>query len=519
VVPPPDSAPATSSVRRVRRWFRAPLALTFVLGALIVATLGLLLWQRSNAPIGSRRSSLAQPSIAVLPFANLSPERANEYFSDGMTEELISALGRVEGLRVAARSSSFAFKGRALDVGEVSRKLNVATVLDGSVRREGSRLRVTAELVEAREGTRLWADRYDRDLRDVFQVQDELARAIVRALRVPLKLASRPDGPLVRAATTDPAAHDLYLQGRFLWNQRNHESLLRAARYFERAAARDSSYAEAYAGLADTYVLLPLYGSTRPTDAYPRAEAAALRALALDSTGAEAHASLGLVRMYANYDWGAAEAEFLRAIALNPSYATAHHWYGDYLRAVGRLEESLAATERARVLDPLSRIIAADLSYTLLVNRRYDDAIRQARAALELDPTFERGLNYLCVAYLYKRMPREATTACERAAVLSGRTLSMGRLAIAYAAAGERAKALGVLRELEAGSRRRYVSPYQIAMAQLGLGDTARTFEWLERGYAVRDPYLTINLFEPLWDPVRSDPRFEQLLGRLGLPP
>jgi tetratricopeptide (TPR) repeat protein len=402
---------------------------------------------------------------------------------------------------------------------EVSRKLNVATVLDGSVRREGNRLRVTAELVDAREGTRLWADRYDRGVRDVFQVQDELARAIVGALRVPLKLASRPDGPLVKAATMDPAAHDLYLQGRFLWNQRTYESLLRAASYFERAAARDSSYAEAYAGLADTYVLLPFYGSTRPTEAYPRAEAAALRALALDSTGAEAHASLGLVRMYADYDWRAAEAEFRRSLALNPSYATAHHWYGDYLIAVGRLEESLAAMERARALDPLSRIIAGDLSYALVVNRRYDDAVRQARATLELDPNFERGLNYLCVAYLYKRMPREATTACERATVLSGRTLSMGRLATAYAAAGERAKALAVLRELEAGARRRYVSPYQIAMAQLGLGDTARSFEWLERGYTARDPYLTHNLFEPLWDPVRADPRFKRLLAQLGLSP
>jgi TolB-like protein/Flp pilus assembly protein TadD len=459
-----------------------------------------------------------QPSVAVLPFANLSTERENEYFSDGMTEELITALGKVEGLRVAARASSFAFKGKPLDVAEVGRTLNVAAVLDGSVRRSGKRVRVTAELVDAQDGGRVWADSYDRELRDVFQMQDELAHAIVGALRVPLKVAARPNTDLVRTATSDPEAHDLYLQGRFLWNQRTYEALGSAAKYFEAAAARDPAYAEAFAGLADTYVLLPQYGRVRPRDAFAKARAAAERALVLDSTLAEAHTSLALVRMD-KYDWPGAGAAFRRALALNPNYATAHQWYSSYLGALGRQDEAVAEVERAHALDPLSRIISANVASQLAGSRRYDDAIRQLRSTLELDPNFFGAVAWLCAVYVMKGEPSAAITACEHAATLSNRKFGLGFLASAYAASGDHRRATEVLHELEANARREYVSPWQLAVANLGLGDRDRTFAWLDSAYAERDPFLLSGISGPLWDPVRSDQRFARLRARLGLPP
>ena len=521
---------SSGSTRRVR------ISAVVLALAVAVVAMGVLLWQRhrhmetsttrehatpddAGPALGaSQLSAPGQPSVAVLPFTNLSSERENEYFSDGMTEELITALGKVEGLRVAARASSFAFKGKPLDVGQVSRALNVGAVLDGSVRRSGRRLRVTAELVNARDGSRLWADSYDRELRDVFRVQDELARAIVGALRVPLRLAARSDTTIVRAATKDPEAHDLYLQGRFLWNQRTYESLQRAADFFERAATRDPAYAQAYAGLADTYIVLPQYGAIRPRDALAKARRAVERALILDSTSAEAHASLGTVRLY-EYDWRGAETEFRRALALNPSYATAHQWYGLYLSWVGRPDEALTEVERARALDPLSRIISSVLGSRLALSGRYDDAIRQLRSTLRLDPNFVPAQAWLCTVYLMKGDARSAITACERVATLTNRRFGLGGLVSAYAAAGDHARAMVVLRELEARASREYVSPWQFAEAYLGLGDRDRTFAWLDSAYAAHDPFLLTTIVSPLWDPVRSDPRFARLRARLGLPP
>jgi TolB-like protein/tetratricopeptide (TPR) repeat protein len=512
--------------------------MVFVVGLLVTATMGLLLWQWSDrwdersadrppdAPgaatgvVGTSKSQLTeQPSVAVLPFANLSPDPTNEYFSDGMTEELITALSRVEGLRVAARASSFAFKGKPLDVPEVAQKLNVGSVLDGSVRRAGQRLRVTAELVDARDGTRLWSDRYDRELRDVFQVQDELARAIVGALRVPLKITSRSDTALVRVGTRDPAAHDLYLQGRFLWNQRTYEALRSAARYFERAIERDSNYAEAYAGLADSYLLLPQTGHAPPNDMFPKARRTAERALALDSTIAEAHASLALLRAY-SYDWRGAEVEFRRAIALNRSYATAHQWYSSYLGAVGRREQSLAELERARALDPLSRVIARNLGVRLATLGRYDEALQQIRSALELDPNLAGTHISLCWVYRLRHLYQEAIRACERGVAIEGpNEARMGLVANVYAAAGDTARAAKIVRDLEARSRREYVSPLEIAIGYLGLGDTDRMFAWLDSAYAARDPFLITSINLPVWDQVRVDPRFTRLRARMGLPP
>jgi serine/threonine protein kinase/tetratricopeptide (TPR) repeat protein len=519
----PTSTPEPAAARRPRRP-PVHLTLAFVLGLLAVATLGLLLRQRSQrtgdaAPVsGSRQLPIVkQPSVAVLPFTNLSPSREDEYFSDGMTEELITALGRIEGLRVAARASSFTFKGTHADVRDVAQRLNVGAVLDGSVRRAGLRLRVTAELVDAREGTRLWADSYDRELRDIFAVQDDLARAIADALKVRL---THPGGaPLVARPTKSLAAHDSYLQGRFFWNQRTASALLTAVRYFERAIQHDSAYAEAYAGLADCYAVFPSFEVTPPREAYSKAAAAALRALALDSTLGQAHAALGLVRANSEWDWRSAEREYRHAIALAPSYPTAHQWYAEYLNTIGLNTEALAEVERALALDPLSRQIGVVKGRLLLASRRYDEAIAQLRKTLELDPYFARGHFWLGQAYLAKGSRTEALTELEKAERQGQR--AEGLLAYTYALLGQRERAHALVRDLTARAEREYASPYLIAVAYIGLGERNHALRWLELATDMRDPATgPANwLNDPLLDPLRSDPRFNRLLTRMGLKP
>jgi eukaryotic-like serine/threonine-protein kinase len=524
----PAAQPRATPARNAR----ARLALGGVLAVLVLAGVyGL--WRRSSVPRAAESAKAptaatvnppaapSGPSVAVLPFTNLSPERENEYFSDGMTEELITALGKVEGLRVAARTSAFAFKGKNADVREIGHALNVGTVVEGSVRRAGQRLRVTAQLINVADGYHLWADEYDRELRDVFQVQDELARAIVGALRVPLRLTSRADTALVKVGTADPGAHDLYLQGRQFWNQRTLSSLQTAARYFERAIAKDSSYAEAYVGLAEVHVLLPGYGyaDARPGEEFSRAKAAALRALVLDSMSGPAHVTLGYARMLYDWDWPGAEREFRRAIALTPSYPTAHQWYAYYLVSLGRSEEALAETRLARTLDPLSRIINTGEGDVLYYSRRYKDAIAQLRRTLDLDPDFVMAHVTLGLAYLAKGMHAEAVAELETAARLTARRQWVDLLAYAYAAAGQRDRVRAIVRELTELSRREHTPlPSTSPFINLALADTAQALASLERAVDRHEPWLVVLLAtDPLFDPLRSAPRFTRLLERVGL--
>jgi serine/threonine-protein kinase len=524
-VGPGSSTEARPDIRTRRS--RARLALAGALALLAVAFAYELRGHSSPAPqkTASARSVVVPPitdsgvSLAVLPFTNLSPDRENQYFSDGMTEELITALGSVQGLHVAARSSAFAVGGKDLDVRAIGETLHVATVLEGSVRRAGDRLRVAAQLIDARTGYHLWSDEYDRRLEDVFAVQAELARAIVGSLRGRLKLTGGHDTVIVAPAPTDLEAHDLYLQGRYELNQRTYESFRRAAGYFARAVALDSTYAPAYAGLAQTYERLPLFGPVRPSEAFPEAKRAAERAITLDSALAEAHAALADIQMLGEYDWRGSEVQYRRTLSLNPSYASAHQSYANLLRLLGRLDEAIAERKRAHALDPLSRPIGAEMGRDLEMVRRFDDALRQLRATLAFDPNFARAHGYLCLVYLSKHMPREAAGECEQAVALSGGYEGKGPLAYAYAASGDRSKATAILHELEARSRREYVPPWEMAVAYLGLGDVNRTFDWLDSAYTARDPLVTLALDEPIWDPVRGDPRFARLRARMGLSP
>jgi serine/threonine protein kinase/tetratricopeptide (TPR) repeat protein len=473
----------------------------------------------TQPPIDSL-GAMQSKSIAVLPFVNMSDDRENEYFSDGMTEELIDALAKVDGLHVAARTSSFAFKGKSEDVAAIGAKLHVQAVVEGSVRRQGRRLRVTAQLVNAADGYHLWSETYDRELRDVFQVQDEVSRAIVAALRVKLRLANRSDTAIVRIGTNDPEAHDLFLRGRFLWNQRTYKSLVNAQRFFERAIARDSSYAEAYSALAQTFVLLPIYSSAvRPSDAFPKSIAAAEHALALDSTLAASHATLGYASILNDYDWVRADIEFRHALALDPNDATSHDWYATYLNAAGKRDDAEAEVRRAVALDPLSRSINADLASQLVLGRHYDAALRQTSVVLELDPNFATARGLSCYVHTLRREYAVALTECDRALELSGRESTwLGQIAFTYAAAGDTAKATTILEELRALAARRFVAPMPLAYANLGLGRRTEALFWLDSAVSGKDPNLVNYVGDPMLDSLRGDPRYQGILKRMKLP-
>jgi serine/threonine-protein kinase len=465
---------------------------------------------------GGGGTPVSATSAAVLPFTDLSPGKDQEYFSDGLTEELITSLSRIQGLRVAARTSSFQFKGQNADVREVGRKLDVGAVLEGSVRKSGDRLRVTAQLSSARDGYQLWADSYDRDLADVFAVQEEIARAIVSALSI--RLGARPDSALAAEPTRNLQAYDLYLKGRFAWNQRTGAALKEAVRYLEQAVARDSSFARAWAALSDAYILVVPYAGLSPKEMWPKAKAAATMALRLDSTSAEAHTSLGYGTMLYEWTWPAAEASFRRAIAANPNYATAHHWYADFLAGRGRLDESLREMRRAHELDPLSRIIGVELGWVYYLMHRTGEAQEQVRRTLALDRNHAHGHMILGLTQLQAGDPKAAIASLQRASALGDFYPHVsGALACAYAAAGNRAAALTELANLRKRSANEYVPPFAFAVIHGGLGEKARGLEWLERGIAERDIFLPENFFDPLLDPLRGGPRFAEIERRMGL--
>ncbi len=457
------------------------------------------------------RGTSAAASVAVLPFINMSADPENEYFSDGVTEEIINALAQVKDLRVAARTSSFSFKGKSHDVAEVGAKLNVATVLEGSVRKAATRLRITAQLINVADGYHLWSERYDREMDDVFAIQDEIATTIADRLKV--KLVRGSEEALVKPPTENLEAYQLYLKGRHLWNRRNKAGLEQAVEYFQQAIEQDSEFALAYSGLADAYLLLGSYGHLSRAESHSRAKAAAEQALALDETLAEAHTSRGQV-LRSERDWRGEEEEYRRAIELNPSYATAHQWYATLLCALGRMDEALREIRRAEELNPLSHAISVTVGVILLLARDYDGAIEQLHKTLELEPRFFSAYQVLGGAYAMKGLYEQAIAATERAIELNPDSPDQlsGR-AVMYALWGRREKALELVEEAEA----RGDDPSSIAGVYAQLGDADRAFEWVERAFADAPDGLLFIKVSPLSDPVRADPRFKRLLERLGM--
>jgi TolB-like protein/Tfp pilus assembly protein PilF len=483
-----------------------------VAGGLIAVLVGIALAVRGRASPASG----APASAAVLPFVDLSPERDQEYFSDGLTDELITSLSQIRGLQVAGRSSSFQFKGRNADVRDVGRRLGVTAVLEGSVRRSGNRLRVSAQLVNSSDGYQLWSQSYDRDPSDVFAVQEDIARAIVAALRV--RLGSATDSVLASRPTSDLAAYDLFLKGRFAWNQRTSASLTQAASWFGQAVARDSGFVRAWAGLADTYILLPPYSGAPQAESWARAKDAAARAIAADPDLADAWTSMAYGTMLYEWDWAAAESLFRRAIAVNPNYPVAHHWYADFLAGRGRLDESLHHMQLANELDPLALITGVELGWIYYLMHRSQDAEAHVRQVLALDPNYAHAFFVLGMIQLQQGRPREAVTSLGKALELGGfNAHAAAARAAAYAAAGDRPAAEGILRDFERRATREYISPFAFAVVYSALGQRSRGIEWLLRGVERRDTFMPENFFDPLLDPLRLDPRYSEVLALMGL--
>ena len=462
-------------------------------------------------------STEGPPTLAVLPFENISPDPENEYFSDGMTEEIITHLSKVKALKVASRSTAFRYKGKEVDPREVGRELGVGAVLEGSVRKHGERLRITAQLINASDGFHLWADQYDRDLDDVFAIQSEIAQRVAEALQVELLAGERQ--AIDKAPTGNLEAYTLYLKGRFYWNKRTVADFERAIEHFEQAIKLERGYALAYAGLADTYVLLERYGGYPPSETLPKAKVAAERAVEFDPALAEVHASIGLVSMYADWDWLGAESGLRQAIALNPNYATAHHWLAWVFAALGRQEEAEAEILRALEMDPLSLIINANVGTLFYLARRYEEADEQLQRTLELEPGFVVAHQWLGRVYEQSERHEEAIAEHSTAlAALGEDPESMASLAHAYALAGHTDEARALLAQLDTLSERRYVSTYWRALVHTGFGEADQALGWLEQALEERGDWMIFLGVEPMFDPLRGDPRFQALVSRLGLP-
>jgi len=496
-----------------QRWLVAALALAILLAAAYA------LWQSSSY---LRRVSPRRITLAVLPFENLSGEPAQQFFADGFSEELITQLGGLEptSLGIIGRTSAMQYQGTTKDPRQIGRELGAEYVLIGSVRRDKDRVRITARLIRAHDGTTLWAKDYDRNVSDILALQNEVASAIAR--EISLKLSPEENARLVAARPVDPVAYESYLKGRYFWNKRTSSSYVKAIQYFNEAIARDAKYAQAYTGLADAYALLgSLANAELPRrEAMPKARAAALAALQLDDSLAEAHTSLAFEEMHYEWDWPAAEREFKRALQLNPNYATAHQWYALWFVARGTPEQALAQLNLAEKADPLSIIVKVDTSYVLTGAGRYQQAAQVAARALELDPNFALAHFALAEAYAGQQLYPQAISELQKMlATDNGNTWGHAAMARDYAQMGQRAEAEKLLQEMLAGCGNRGGCPLEIASIYSSLGEKDQAFAWLEKAYQDRDGGLILLKGSFPLIHLRSDARYAELSRRVGLSP
>jgi len=463
------------------------------------------------------RPSLVIRSLAVLPLESLSNDATQDYFADGMTDELISDLGQIGALRVISRTSVMVYKHARKPLPQIARELNVDAVVEGTVLRSGNRVRITAQLIDASSDKHLWSESYEGELQDTLALQSQVARAIADQIRI--NVDPQEQAALKNVKVVKPQAYESFLKGRYFWNKRTADSLKVALAYFNQATEEDPKYAQAYSGLADTYSLLGdwQYAVMAPKEALPKAKAAAIKALELDNTLGEAHNSLAFCLDGFDWDFDSAGKEFRRAIELNPGYATAHHWYAWHLSLLGKYDQAIAEMRKAENLDPLSLIINADLAELLVLAHSYEESIRQSRKTIEMDPNFALAHNQLAQAYLQTHMQVEAVAELQKAVQLSaGSPTAIANLARAYVASGKKSEAVRLLNDLKKRSSPVSSHASEIAVIYAALGDTDQAMKWLEKGYEERfNPGV---LLRPGFDPLRSDRRFQDLVRRIGLP-
>jgi TolB-like protein/DNA-binding winged helix-turn-helix (wHTH) protein/Flp pilus assembly protein TadD len=506
-----DTAHAQPILSSRRPFVVAAVALTLVCLVVLLAVWALR--RAPSVPVDSTRRTV----LAILPFENLSGDPDQEFFSDGLTEEMIAQLGKLnrDRLRVIARSSVAKYKGTKLTAKEMGRELNADYLIQGSVRRWSDRVRITVQLIEADNQTDLWTESYDRELKDVVAVQDSVVQSI--AGQIHIALTGEQKAALSNSGHTPPEAYLAYLKGRYYWNKRTGDSIEKAEPYFQQAIDRDPTYAAAYSGLADCNSGLAWHGFRAPADALPKAYAAARKAVEIDPQSAEAHASLGLVLSH-RWDWVGAEAEFKRALELDPQYANAHHWYGDYLSIKGRHQDAISEARRALELDPVNLMISTWVGFRYYMARDYSAAIQQNRESVELDPNFAAAHLQLGRDYVQAGIYGEGVNEVKKAVTLSGgNPLYTAQLAVALAAKGRRIEALAIAKELEAASKKRYVSPYGLAQIYAALGSKDDTCKWLQAAYDDRAVWMGYLAVDPTFERYRSDQRFQELLRRVGL--
>jgi TolB-like protein/Tfp pilus assembly protein PilF len=503
--PTPLSPGSRASRRNVDRWIVVMLAAAVVL---LLADKFLFRDQPAKA------ASAPEKSIAVLPFDNLSRDPDNAYFVEGIQDEILTRLAKIADLKVIARSSTQRFQNKG-DLPQIALQLGVAHLLEGSVQKVNDQVRVNVQLIKAANEAHLWAEVYDRKLTDIFAVESEIAKTIADTLQA--KLTGSEQQVIAARPTANTEAHQLYLKGRFFWNKRTANDLKKSLDYFQQAIAIDPNYALAYAGVADAYVFLPGYTGGLPQDYYPKALAAAKKALELDDTLAEAHTTLALALWYYDFDFSQANREFQRAIELNPNYATGHQQYGNNtLSALGRFNDAIAEGKRAVALDPLSLVINADLGMNYYFARRYDEAAAQLRKTLEMDPGYYYAHVDLGQVLAAQRNLDGAIGEYEKARALNDDPFVLGLLANAYGSVGKQAEALKILEELKEQSKQRYVQAFAFALVYLGLGDKEEAFRWIERSYQDRaGADIGFIRVDSLLDPLRGDPRFEALAEKI----
>jgi TolB-like protein/DNA-binding winged helix-turn-helix (wHTH) protein/Flp pilus assembly protein TadD len=482
----------------------------------LLLTITFLILERSRQPHATTSAVPAISSIAVLPLENLSNDPEQQYFVEGMTDEITTDLAKLPGIRVTSRTSAMQYKNTHKTLPQIARELNVDAVVEGTVLCVGNRVRIRTQLIYAPADRHVWAQAYERDLKDVLTLQANLAEDIAGEIRLKLTTEQRAN---LSARSVDPAAHELYLKGRYFWNKRDQADFQKAIDYFQQAIAKDPTYAAAYAGLADSYALSGGFNLIPVELAMPSAKAAAEKALELDGNLAEAHASLGLIAPFNNWNWADAERHYERAIELNPNYATAHHWYAEgYLMPVGRADEAIAEIRKAQQLDPLSAVIATDLGKELYFVRRYDEALVELRRAIELDPNFVGAHNWISDTLLEKRMYNDAVAELEKTKPFREERVYIRQTAYLYARIGRRAEARAALRRSLELSKDKQVSSGAVALTYAALGDKNESFQWLEKAYTERSSFMTSLKYWSVFDPLRGDPRFADLLRRVGLP-
>ena len=514
----PALAHTISEHPNVPRWFTSRLAAAIAI--VVVGLAALLVFAIHARNVTTNQANAARStSLVVLPLENLSGDKDQDYFADGMTDELIANLAKIRSLHVISRSTAMTYKGTRKPLSEIARELNVDAVVEGTVMRVGSRVRITAELVQVSTDHHLWADTYESQMGDVLALQNRVSAAIVNEIRINLTPEERER--LAKTPEVAPEAYENYLKGLYYWNKRSDENLTRAIGYFERATQLDPNYALAYAGLSDCYAIISaeIFGTMPASEAAPKARAAAVRALELDPTLAEAQTSLATEKFNYEWDWSGAAQGFERAIGLNPSYATAYQRYSLYLIAIGRAQDSFAQIQKARALDPLSLSINFSLGWRLYMARQYDAAITQLKDTLEMDPSYE--LPHLVAGQAYEQKGNYALAIPElrKAVELSrGTPLMVSALAHAYARSGNRAEAEKLLAQLQAKSMNHYVSPYYFAIVCVGLGRTEEALDWLEKAFGDRSNGLVFLKVEPELDDLRSNSRFIALQQKLEFP-